>query len=886
MNYPNWLLEHLGGGTLIAIISIIHVYIAHIAVGGGIFIWLLDRKQMKTGDTALNDFLRRYNWAFLLLTMVAGGMTGVGIWFVIGLVSPEATSALIHNFVFGWAIEWVFFLGEVTALIIYHYFFDKLERKARQTIAFLYALFAWLSLFIINGILAFMLSPGKWLETHYFWDGFLNPTYFSSLFFRTFIAILAAGLLAFLIGSYQKEMELRRRVQKTGLLWLLVAFVGLIITGFWYLKSIPAAQFAVAFNLNPSMSTFSTLLAVASLLVVLFSITYLLKLPVGAQRFIGYLVVLLGLAWMGGFEYMREIARKPYVIGDYLYSNSIFVHDVDRLNQEGVLPNAIWSEVDEVTPENVLEAGREIYLLECAACHTMGGRNDILSRTKMFPYMGMMAMLAGQGKVQTYMPPFVGTDAEMDALARYIVQGLHGKVIEERPGEHLPHANTVARPDYDAKKGGYVLLAWNDLGMHCISDSDPWFVILPPANTLEAVLIQRGQTPVRIDDGVTLTYKADPEYMNPSDHVPFWDFAKVNYGADLEKNIGLAGNGLAGEFVFAASGDHYVAKMIPITPYRDDGIYDPYPALTVEAHDSETGELLASTRVVAPTSTEMGCRNCHGGNWRVDDYSGVADETAINILDAHDRLSGTNLLEQAINGNPMICQACHGDPAVGVEGKPEHLRLSSAIHGWHANTMQVQGEQACAMCHPAFPDGSTRCLRGIHNTLGLTCVDCHGTLDEHAMSLLKAEGDKKSVAGLMANLEVSHVGSKDEVKGRVPWLNEPDCLSCHENFEKPAENPSAYNKWVDGFGDLFRVRTDGADLKCEACHGATHALYPAVNPYDKDRDNMQPLQYQDSVYPVGSEMQCTVCHTEVFDFSIHHDNMLRPFRNKETVKPN
>jgi len=43
---------------------------------------------------------------------VVGAVTGVGIWFTIGLIAPEATSNLIHTFVWVWAIEWVFFLVE------------------------------------------------------------------------------------------------------------------------------------------------------------------------------------------------------------------------------------------------------------------------------------------------------------------------------------------------------------------------------------------------------------------------------------------------------------------------------------------------------------------------------------------------------------------------------------------------------------------------------------------------------------------------------------------------------------------------------------------------------------------------------------------------------
>ena len=38
----------------------------------------------------------------MLLTLVFGAITGVGIWATIGLVSPHGTSALIHGYVWGW----------------------------------------------------------------------------------------------------------------------------------------------------------------------------------------------------------------------------------------------------------------------------------------------------------------------------------------------------------------------------------------------------------------------------------------------------------------------------------------------------------------------------------------------------------------------------------------------------------------------------------------------------------------------------------------------------------------------------------------------------------------------------------------------------------------
>ena len=47
MNYPAWYLPNLGGGLLIAIIAVLHVVISHLAVGGGLFLVMTERKANK-----------------------------------------------------------------------------------------------------------------------------------------------------------------------------------------------------------------------------------------------------------------------------------------------------------------------------------------------------------------------------------------------------------------------------------------------------------------------------------------------------------------------------------------------------------------------------------------------------------------------------------------------------------------------------------------------------------------------------------------------------------------------------------------------------------------------------------------------------------------------
>ena len=120
-------------------------------------------KALREGREDWMQVLRGHARFFLILTAVFGAVTGVGIWFAIGLANPEATSTLIHNFVFGWAIEWVFFMVEITAAAVYYYTWDRLPARQHLIVGWIYAGSAWASLVIINGILTFMLTPGDWL---------------------------------------------------------------------------------------------------------------------------------------------------------------------------------------------------------------------------------------------------------------------------------------------------------------------------------------------------------------------------------------------------------------------------------------------------------------------------------------------------------------------------------------------------------------------------------------------------------------------------------------------------------------------------------------------------------------------------------------------------
>ncbi|MFW5488113.1 MAG: cytochrome ubiquinol oxidase subunit I [Desulfovibrio sp.] len=876
MEYPIWELTTFGGGFFIALVSVFHVFLAHFAVGGGLFLPVFEGKAYKENSPALLEYVKKHTRFFLLVTMVLGGMSGVGIWFTISVLAPQATSRLIHTFVFGWAAEWVCFLAEIAALLIYYYRFDKMSPKDHQIVGWLYFVFAWLSLFFVNGIIGYMLTPGKWLTTENFWDGFLNPSFWPSLFFRTFLAATIAGLFGFITAHWVKDDKARESIYKTCVRWTTIPLVLALLSGWWYLGVLPQEALA-RLALRASLITeFYELIPIFAAGIFVLGALMLVRLPQNARFALSLVLLLLGLGFIGSFEFLREAARKPYLVHGYLYSNQIKVDDVQRLDAQGVLANAKWVAYRNPT-DDPMAAGQELFQLQCASCHSIGGpMNNIIPLTKKYPLTGMDAKLSGIGKLSPMMPPFVGTLQERRALATYIVEGINNNP----PGENIPFAAVdlpVEIPPFDSEKDEYVLLTWNNLGMHCISDSYSEWVLLPPANDIFGQLIRRGPLPEVVTEGVRLTYKVEPGFEEPAKLCDFWTHVKSLFGAQPPDNIGLAGNGLTGELKYHKEHQYFEAAMIPVTPYPASRGYNPYPIFTITAQDAKTGKVLAVSKTVAPTSTEMGCKNCHGGQWKVDDLAGISQATGRDVIMSHDRLSNTNLVAEAKAGSPKLCQSCHPDPVLKSEGKPglKLLNLPAAIHGFHANFLGGRGSEACTYCHPNRPDGPTKCLRGLHGTADIGCVRCHGYMEDHALSLLKHEKEqgKPGAERLMRHLRPRMAESVEAINPRIPWLQEPNCSTCHEDYEtKPDKQTAvAFNTWTKGGAQLYRFTQDdlGA-VMCIACHNSPHANYPAINEYGKNRDNIAPLQYQGTNRAIGAQQNCAVCHQQDMDFNAHH----------------
>ncbi len=358
--------------------------------------------------------------------------------------------------------------------------------------------------------------------------------------------------------------------------------------------------------------------------------------------------------------------------------------------------------------------------------------------------------------------------------------------------------------------GNYVLLGWNDLGMHCYNRSFQDLAVLPPYNTMWAQVIKRGDPPQIVTQGIRVQYSF-PNNTISSTKSNFWTYAPQLFGVALPNNIGLKGKGLAG--VMDAKTDHFIAEGIPLTEFSDSAPLIPYPYQLAQlvAYDITSGATLAALTVVAPVSTEMHCDNCHAAG---KNPGGTQATTEQNILAFHDGEEGTLLM----NSRPVLCAGCHSSNALSLPGVSGLPSLSNAMHTRHAevipNTMD-----GCYNCHPG---PTTRCLRdamslnvvsSLDPTRNMNCIDCHGPMSTVAQN-------------------------------PNPWLNEPRCDTCH--------TPTASLQFTLN-QPLYRFSTGHGGVYCEACHDSTHAIATS-------REWNDAIKFIELQGMRGTLDKCTVCH--------------------------
>jgi len=380
----------------------------------------------------------------------------------------------------------------------------------------------------------------------------------------------------------------------------------------------------------------------------------------------------------------------------------------------------------------------------------------------------------------------------------------------------------VKSQNISTKANSYVLIAWNDLGMHCANKYFNNFCVLPPYNNQHAQLVLVGDvsnSPQVLTTGYHTTYEI-PGNTYSVGKTDFWTYVNSLFGASLANNVGLTGVGLTGNFL--KTSNYFHVEGIPVTPYTDADLVNehPYQLAFIKAYDT-SNNLLTTTQSVIPVSNELSCisSGCH--------------TSEAQILSLHPTVSGFNPAN-----TPIMCANCHKDNALGMAGVAGIPAFSQAMHQFHGDETND-----CYKCHPG---PNTQCFRDIMHTGGMTCQDCHGS--------------------------VTNVGNTIE-NGREAWLQEPDCgaTACHGST------------YASETGKLFRNSQGHGGMFCSACHGSPHAILPTVQANDNIQNialqgyagTLNKCSVCHGVAPTGAGPHGLYASEMEYDAALHNETLLR-----------
>lgn len=419
-------------GLVIGGLGIFHVFLAQFAIGGGMlmcyFQWLAQSGRDPHG--LARRLLDSYFKFLVLLSFVLGAVTGVGLWFTTIQISPRTIGVMVFEFHWLWATEWTFFCLEVVAGYAFYRYGPRLTDPVRMTLLILYSFAAWMSLFWINGILSWQLTPGEWITTPGVWQGFFNPSFWPSLVFRTIACLTIASLVGCIVINSMKDLDLTGRAwlvnRAAQLLWpiLLMPLVGI-----WFLAVIPEDSRSYALGGSAVMSLFLGVTIGSSALIGGYALIGLIRQKLYINGATATLLAVLAFGATGGGEFVREGLRKPFTIRETLYSNSITPTEVARLREVGSVTNDPFPLLNhDAYPHDQLRLGAKVYRLQCSVCHTIDGVNGLTHLAGTWTNDMKRQNISKLQRLKPFMPPFAGSPEELEALIQFI-----GWQVEHRP---------------------------------------------------------------------------------------------------------------------------------------------------------------------------------------------------------------------------------------------------------------------------------------------------------------------------------------------------------------------------------------------------------------------------------------------------------------------
>lgn len=440
--YPTWYEPTVGSGWVVALIATFHVLASHTSVGAALLFAYLSHKAYREDREDLLDFIKKYGLFLMVFTYVAGSITGPGIWYSTTVASPNGIGALIHSFVWKWATEWVFFVIEVVGVYMIVYLVGKVDKKTHMKISLIFGIASLATMVIIVGILSFMMLPGK--EQWFNDGGYLNGFYGTNTFIQTgmrmaFMFTMTAVVGGIVVAGIKDAGFKKEMARKLGWLGILSTVIG---AGMFqlYLQSVPSQALLVMENRLPAYFEPSIMAVLAGTLT--YFVMTMIRPQTLVQGFAGAMSVIILVAGLWPEETARESMRKPWVAGQYVYSNQVIGRDVPGMDIKSQLPtlekNGLLKShpftpehLRQVNAGNTIQAGEFIAMTYCSNCHSPS-RTGIRPLHRYFPKDVTQEQMETyvRGALTTgniaYMPKMPMLESEVQALSAYLVMNKIG----------------------------------------------------------------------------------------------------------------------------------------------------------------------------------------------------------------------------------------------------------------------------------------------------------------------------------------------------------------------------------------------------------------------------------------------------------------------------
>ncbi|MEO8550606.1 MAG: cytochrome ubiquinol oxidase subunit I [Kofleriaceae bacterium] len=422
MTVPHYPVNDFGPlmkGLVIGGVGIVHVFLAQFAIGGGMLLWYFERLSQRGRDGDARALVDGFFPVLVLVSFVLGALTGVAIWFTTIQVGARTIGLMLDQFHWLWATEWVCFSVEVVSGYAFYKLGPRLDPKTRLRLLALYAIAAWLSLFFINGILSWQLTPGP--EPASVWRGFFNASFWPSLLYRTCVAMALAALAAcVVINTMELDRDRRGALIRRAARFAAPIAIMPVLAG-WYFAILPEDSRSWLLGGSAPMMMFVGIAAASSFLIGGYAVVALIIKRVNVSGATATLLLALAFGATAAGEFVREGARKPYTVRGVLYSTSITPEEVAGLRATGVTVDDPYPLRDDARyATDQLRRGAKVERALCDACHTLHGANALVELTRSWTDDQMRLNLAKLQHTKAFMPPFAGNADDVEALVQFL----------------------------------------------------------------------------------------------------------------------------------------------------------------------------------------------------------------------------------------------------------------------------------------------------------------------------------------------------------------------------------------------------------------------------------------------------------------------------------